>query len=50
MAFIGNQNTSGTKVIIDAVNKKGGIFGRKIKQIVMDDGYVTLVTSRMSED
>ena len=41
MAFIGNQNVSGTKIIIDEVNKKGGIFGRKIKQIVMDDGYVT---------
>ena len=41
MAFIGSQNVSGTKVIIDEVNKKGGIYGRKIKQIVMDDGYVT---------
>jgi ABC-type branched-subunit amino acid transport system substrate-binding protein len=24
MAFIGNQNVSGTKIIIDEVNKKGG--------------------------
>jgi len=41
MAFIGNQNTNGTKIMISEINKKGGILGRKIRQIVMDDGYVT---------
>jgi branched-chain amino acid transport system substrate-binding protein len=41
MAFIGNQNVNGTKIMINEINKKGGIFGRKIKQVVMDDGYVT---------
>lgn len=41
MAFIGNQNVNGTKIMINEVNKRGGIYGRKIKQIVMDDGYVT---------
>jgi len=41
MAFIGNQNTNGTKIMIGEINKKGGILGRKIRQIVMDDGYVT---------
>ena len=41
MAFIGNQNTNGTKIMINEINKKGGILGRKIRQVVMDDGYVT---------
>jgi branched-chain amino acid transport system substrate-binding protein len=41
MAFIGNQNTNGTKIMISEINKKGGVLGRKIRQIVMDDGYVT---------
>ena len=39
MAFIGNQNISGMTVMIDDINKKGGIFGRKINHVVMDDGY-----------
>ena len=30
MAFIGNQNISGMTVMIEDINKKGGIFGRKI--------------------
>ena len=41
MAFIGNQNVNGTKIMINEINKKGGIHGRKIRQVVMDDGYVT---------
>jgi len=41
MAFIGNQNVNGTKIMINEINKKGGVYGRKIRQIVMDDGYVT---------
>jgi branched-chain amino acid transport system substrate-binding protein len=41
MAFVGNQNVIGTKIMINEINQKGGIYGRKIKQIVMDDGYVT---------
>ncbi len=41
MAYVGNQNVCGTKVMVSEINKKGGIHGRKIKQIVMDDGYRT---------
>ena len=39
MAFIANQNTSGVKLMIDEINNKGGIHGRKIKLLIMDDGY-----------
>ena len=41
MAFIGNQNVNGTKIMINEINAKGGIHGRKIKQFVMDDAYQT---------
>jgi branched-chain amino acid transport system substrate-binding protein len=41
MAFVGNQNVIGTKVMLNEINKKGGIHGRKIRQVVMDDGYTT---------
>ncbi len=41
MAYIGDQNVSGTKVMIEEINKKGGIHGRRIKQIIMDDNYRT---------
>ena len=41
MAYVGNQNVLGTKAMVEEINKKGGIHGRKIRQIVMDDGYRT---------
>jgi branched-chain amino acid transport system substrate-binding protein len=41
MAFIGGQNVNGTKIMINEINAKGGINGRKIRQIVMDDAYTT---------
>ncbi len=41
MAFIGNQNVNGTKIMISEINAKGGINGRKIRQVVMDDAYQT---------
>ncbi|MFZ0451918.1 MAG: ABC transporter substrate-binding protein, partial [Desulfatiglandaceae bacterium] len=41
MAYVGNQNVCGTKIMIAEINKKGGIYGRKIRQIVMDDAYRT---------
>ncbi|MBW1801877.1 MAG: ABC transporter substrate-binding protein [Deltaproteobacteria bacterium] len=41
MAYVGNQNVRGTKAMVAEINKKGGILGRKIRQIVMDDAYRT---------
>jgi len=41
MAWIGNQNTRGLTCMINEINEKGGIYGRKIKHIVMDDAYVS---------
>ena len=39
MAFAANQNVVGMKIMIDEINGKGGIHGRKIKLIEMDDNY-----------
>ena len=39
MAFIANQNTTGMKIMVDEINSKGGIHGRKIKLLIMDDAY-----------
>ncbi len=41
MAFIGNQNVIGEKMGVNEINDKGGIYGRKVRQIVMDDAYTT---------
>ena len=39
MAFAANQNVVGMKIMINEINGKGGIHGRKIKLIEMDDNY-----------
>ena len=37
--YLGTQMLQGARSYINAVNKAGGIYGRKIRLIVKDDGY-----------
>jgi ABC-type branched-subunit amino acid transport system substrate-binding protein len=38
-AFLGTEFHKGAKLYFEEVNRKGGIYGRIIKSIVLDDGY-----------
>jgi ABC-type branched-subunit amino acid transport system substrate-binding protein len=40
LAEIGNDFSEGFKAYIDEVNRRGGVFGRRLKLVQMDDGYV----------
>ena len=40
LAEIGNDFSEGFKAYIDEVNRRGGVFGRRLKLVLMDDGYV----------
>lgn len=40
LAEIGNDFGEGFKAYIDEVNRRGGVFGRRLKLVQMDDGYV----------
>ncbi|MDP3652736.1 MAG: ABC transporter substrate-binding protein [Rhodoferax sp.] len=37
---------NGAKAYFDAVNAKGGVFGRKIRTVVLDDGYDPATTQK----
>lgn len=39
MAELGNDFRAGAELYFDAVNKRGGIFGRKIRVLSLDDAY-----------
>ncbi|MBC5762852.1 ABC transporter substrate-binding protein [Ramlibacter albus] len=39
LGSIGNEFATGLNVVVDEVNAKGGIHGRKIEFVQMDDGY-----------
>jgi branched-chain amino acid transport system substrate-binding protein len=39
LAAIGNDYTSGMNAVLDEVNGKGGVHGRKIEFLQLDDGY-----------
>lgn len=41
---------SGTKAYFDYVNAHGGVYGRKIKYIVKDDGYDPTTTSQVTNE
>jgi len=38
-AFLGTEFHKGAKLYFEEVNRKGGVYGRIIKSIVLDDGY-----------
>ncbi len=38
---------NGTQVLFDSVNEKGGVFGRKLRAVVVDDGYVAANTVKV---
>lgn len=38
-SYLGKQTLSGALAYIDAVNEAGGVAGRKIKVLALDDGY-----------
>jgi len=40
LASIGTDFSEGFKTYIDEVNRRGGVFGRQLKVVLMDDGYV----------
>lgn len=40
LASIGTDFSEGFKTYIDEVNRGGGVFGRQLKIVLMDDGYV----------
>lgn len=40
LAAIGTDFSEGFKVYVDEVNRGGGVFGRHLKLVQMDDGYV----------
>ena len=40
LAEIGTDFSEGFKAYIDEVNRRGGVFGRRLKLVLMDDGYV----------
>ena len=53
LAGLAPDIVNGSKVLFDAVNEKGGIFGRRIRVVTVDDGYVpanTLKTVRQLID
>ena len=37
--FLGQQTVTGAKAYFDAINEEGGVNGRKLKLITMDDSY-----------
>ena len=39
IAFMGKQVTEGAQIYFDYINDRGGVFGRKLKLLVEDDGY-----------
>jgi len=38
-AFLGNEFHKGAKLYFEEVNRKGGVYGKTIETIVLDDGY-----------
>ncbi|KKM64500.1 hypothetical protein LCGC14_1500740 [marine sediment metagenome] len=38
-AFLGTEFHKGAKLYFEEVNRKGGVYGRTIESIVLDDGY-----------
>lgn len=46
---IGTDFNEGFKAYIDDVNRRGGVFGRQLKLITMDDGYVAQRTLSNTE-
>jgi ABC-type branched-subunit amino acid transport system substrate-binding protein len=50
LAPTGNQMVLGAKIYFDAVNDNGGIYGRKIRHVVKDDGYQTPETVRLVKE
>jgi ABC-type branched-subunit amino acid transport system substrate-binding protein len=41
LASIGTDFSEGFKTYIDEVNRGGGVFGRQLKVVLMDDGYAS---------
>ncbi len=41
LAALGSQYTAGAQLYLDAVNEEGGVFGRRIRLLSLDDGYDT---------
>src|SRR5688572_103270 len=48
LASTGQQMVLGGKVCFDAVNAQGGVHGRKIRTVVVDDGYKVDETLRLT--
>ena len=47
LAELAPDIVNGSKVYFDGVNEKGGIHGRKIRILTMDDGYVVTNTVKV---
>lgn len=41
LAELGQENSAGAKAYFDHVNRQGGVHGRKIRLLTLDDAYVT---------
>lgn len=47
LAELAPDIVNGSKVYFDSVNEKGGVYGRKIRILTMDDGYVVANTVKV---
>jgi ABC-type branched-subunit amino acid transport system substrate-binding protein len=48
LASTGQQMVLGGKIVFDAVNAQGGIHGKKVRTVVLDDGYKVDETLRLT--